>query len=490
MIQLNELLVYKDYYRYLFECETILIEDGIAKEKATQVYSNVIGLFFIQGEDKWALDIALDCIRNFTGEEIEHILRNEKIERYHLGFGMYVRNQYIHPSKFHAYLQPDKISSKVEKFLLGIICPNLNLFSDKNPQTLSDVLVDHYVNYKGLVTETEIGTDVFMRWIDCVDELHNYALEFNRKVKDNPTDLTEYLSSDAVWNTIHKVYNEMIGMVNNGILPKSADLCWLISVYATSKSDFVDSLSIAESFRLKFEYFLAREIITQRNKSVRIIGDEMLDHKAIRSLKAKARKKKREINRRENQDETNGGESLINCYGNDILYIYKGKIRCHSNNHKIIQANAILHNKTDHEIELNVEYCTECKKFILEYTVFEQYRNRYGVLVGNFRMVVNGEFGGEYDLAEESPLMLSGYNVSQRDGYTSRERHYILARIIHDCIMDKGDVIRYLSYFIRKNGAKHGNELALSKWEEDLAFVQNYDISTQPRAIIKDVKKY
>ena len=175
---------------------------------------------------------------------------------------------------------------------------------------------------------------------------------------------------------------------------------------------------------------------------------------------------------------------------NDILYVYKGNIRCHRYDHSIIQATAILHNKTDNEIELNVEYCTECKKFILEYTIFEQYRNRYGVLVGNFRMVVNGEFDGEYDLAEESPLMLSGYNVSQRDGYTSQERHYILARIIHDGIMDKGDVIRYLSYFIRKNGAKRGNEVALSKWEEDLAFVQEYDKRTQPKVIISDIERY
>ena len=80
--------------------------------------------------------------------------------------------------------------------------------------------------------------------------------------------------------------------------------------------------------------------------------------------------------------------------------------------------------------------------------------------------------------------------MSQKDGYTSRERHYILARIIHDGIMDKGDVIRYLSYFIRKNGAKRGNELALSKWEEDLVFVQEYDKSTQPKTIISDIRKY
>ena len=173
-----------------------------------------------------------------------------------------------------------------------------------------------------------------------------------------------------------------------------------------------------------------------------------------------------------------------------ILYIYKGNITCHKNNHKIIQATAVLHNQSDDEIELNVEYCTECEKYLLEYSLFEQYRNRYGVLIGNLRMVTNGNFDGEYDLALESPLRLSGYNVGQKDNFTSNERHYILARIIHDEIMSKGDVIRYLSYFIRMNGAKYGNELAVAKWEEDLAFVQEYNINIQPRAIIRKVEKY
>lgn len=173
-----------------------------------------------------------------------------------------------------------------------------------------------------------------------------------------------------------------------------------------------------------------------------------------------------------------------------ILYIYKGNIKCRRNLHRIISATAILYNQTDNEIEINVEYCTECKKYLLEYGLFERYRNRYGVLIGNFRMITNGIFDGEYDLALESPLRLSGYNVSQKDDFSSDERHYILARIIHDKIMSKNDVIRYLSYFIRMNGARYGNELAVEKWEEDLTFVQEYDISIQPRTIISKIKKY
>ena len=128
---------------------------------------------------------------------------------------------------------------------------------------------------------------------------------------------------------------------------------------------------------------------------------------------AKARKKKRTLCQQNDTSEIPQFPERTLCSKNDILYIYKGNIRCQKDGHKIIQATAILHNKTDHEIQLNIEYCTECQKYILDYTVFEQYRNRYGALIGNFRMVVNGNFNGEYDLAEESPLMLSGYNVNQ-----------------------------------------------------------------------------
>ena len=174
----------------------------------------------------------------------------------------------------------------------------------------------------------------------------------------------------------------------------------------------------------------------------------------------------------------------------DILYIYKGNIICHRNNHNIIQATAILHNQTDKEITLNIEYCTQCKKFFLDYTSFEQYRERYGALIGNLRLITNGEFTGSYELAQESPLHIIGYNVGQNDDFSQSERQYILARVLHNKIMSKDEVIKYLTFFIRRNGAKAGNELALSKWKADLAFVQEYDINIQPRAIISEIKKY
>ena len=174
----------------------------------------------------------------------------------------------------------------------------------------------------------------------------------------------------------------------------------------------------------------------------------------------------------------------------NVLYIYKGTIKCHRDHHKILQATAVLRNEKDEEVKLNVEYCCKCDKFFLEYSLYEQYRERYGAIIGNLRIAKNGEFDGQYEMALESPLHIIGYNVSQKDGFSSSERQYILARVMYDKIMSKGEVIKYLAFFIRRHGAKGGNEIALSKWQEDLVFVQEYNINTQPKTVISKVKKY
>ena len=178
------------------------------------------------------------------------------------------------------------------------------------------------------------------------------------------------------------------------------------------------------------------------------------------------------------------------CNTDEILYIYRNSIRCHKSNHAIVAATAIFYGRNDSEIKLNVEYCTECKKYLLEYGLYDEYRNKYGILVGNIRMERSGMFSGEYDLALESPLKLSGYSVGQREDLTLSERRYILARIIHNHIMSKSEVIRYLSYFIKMNGARIGNEIAVKKWKDDLHFVQEYDIEIQPKVYISKVKKF
>ena len=175
----------------------------------------------------------------------------------------------------------------------------------------------------------------------------------------------------------------------------------------------------------------------------------------------------------------------------DTLYIHKGTIKCQRNNHKIISATAVLIGRNESKIELNVNYCTECNLFFLNYESYKLYRNRYGMLLGNLRLEAEGLslFGDTY-LAEASPLKLCGYSVNQQDGYSKSERQYIISKIIDNGIMPKNDVVKYLEYFINMNGKKIGNEIALHKWMEDLDFVLKYHSEHQNKYNIKNIKRY
>jgi len=172
------------------------------------------------------------------------------------------------------------------------------------------------------------------------------------------------------------------------------------------------------------------------------------------------------------------------------LYIYKGKTACHVHNHAIVAATAILFDTNDSEIEMDVEYCPKCDKYLLNFISFERYREKYSVLIGKLRMVSSTAVSGEFELAAESPLKLCGYNVSETEGLSTSTRQFILSKIIHEGIMKKTEVIHYLEHFINMNGAKKENVLAAQKWRDDLDFVHSYNIDIQPKTFITYVKKY
>ena len=154
-------------------------------------------------------------------------------------------------------------------------------------------------------------------------------------------------------------------------------------------------------------------------------------------------------------------------------------------------ATAIFTGRNDSAIKLNVEHCKKCGKFYMSYSVYERYRERYGILLGKIKMDSDSVNGiSDIVLSDFSPLRLCGYSVSQQDGYSRTERQYIISRVISKGILGKSEVIRYLEHFINRNGQKTGNEIALGKWKEDLDFTLKYKMTEQPEYQLKHIKRY
>lgn len=178
-------------------------------------------------------------------------------------------------------------------------------------------------------------------------------------------------------------------------------------------------------------------------------------------------------------------------YPDETLYIHKGNIVCLRNHHRVEQATAILMDKSGKDIELNVSHCLECNRFFLDYSTYQHYREKYGTILGNIHMTKNGEYTDDsFELADESPLRLCGYSVSQKAGLNQAERQTIIESCIRSGAMTKNAVIHLLNWFVDVNGAKKGNELAMRKWADDLDFVLALDTPRQAHYRITKIEKY
>lgn len=357
---------------------------------------------------------------------------------------------------------------------------------------LQNALIEHYVNAKGLITAQDLDAAQFNKWQSLIDTLLEQALALNSQVWTNQTEMETNANTTIIWDALHEIYDQMIGQVNGRPLQKNDSIKLLIVAYA-KKSNNADEVTISskESFRLKIEYYLAREIIVQRGKSIRIIEDELNDRKCIRRL---ITSRKRHI-KRQSLDEkgiNKRPEKKCQLWNQDsVLYIYKGQTSCHTRKHEMVSATAILTGRNNSEVKLTVEYCPHCKKFLMSYTVYESYREKYGMLLGKLRMDSASTSGiADIVLSDCSPLKLNGYSVNQQDGYSQQDRQYILSKVIEKGALLKSEVVRYLEYFINMNGRRIGNEIALSKWKQDLEFVLQYKIREQDEYEIRRIKKY
>lgn len=362
---------------------------------------------------------------------------------------------------------------------------------------LQNALVEHYVNSKGLITEQDVGTATFQEWKNVVEALYTQAIGLNAQDWDNPTELKAVAISDQIWDILRKVYEDIVGEVNGSFLQRDTSIVCLIVAYAIKKHKPMDGkkLSNQEAFRLKWEHYLAREIMIQRSKSIMMIEDDRLDRNAIRSLRKRRRiKLSRESEMKIDKGKIDFSETLEeNCDWNDdsVLYIYKGRTSCHTRNHEMEQATAIFTGRNDLDIKLNIEHCKKCGKFYMSYSVYERYREKYGMLLGKIKMDSASTVGlQDIVLSELSPLKLCGYSVNQQDGYSKAERQYIISKVIEKGVLRKSEVVRYLEYFINRNGQKSSNALALKKWKEDLDFTLKFKISEQAEHQIKHIKKY
>lgn len=160
-----------------------------------------------------------------------------------------------------------------------------------------------------------------------------------------------------------------------------------------------------------------------------------------------------------------------------ILYIFKGTVVCRKHKHMITSATGIVDGLRG-KIKINVNYCTDCNIYFLDYHQYCYYRELYGALLGNFVMLEHSSYGFGYDnMASESILRICGYTVNQQDNLSTADRRCILKYLIDKGIVTRHRVIEYLQFFINNALNRPNMRTAQTRWESDLSWVRTYHVN-------------
>ena len=131
------------------------------------------------------------------------------------------------------------------------------------------------------------------------------------------------------------------------------------------------------------------------------------------------------------------------------------------------------------------------QKFFLSYSVYLRYREMYGMILGDLKMLKTEDFNTlEPCLAEESPLHLCGYTVAERMGLLAEDRQGVIAFVINRGIMGKEEVVSHLAWLIDTNEHRENMDRAIMKWKEDLDYALAYDMEGQAKYIISQLERY
>lgn len=131
-------------------------------------------------------------------------------------------------------------------------------------------------------------------------------------------------------------------------------------------------------------------------------------------------------------------------------------------------------------VPVNVEFCTACGKYFMNYRSYNDYCKQYGPLL------LEVEFSRDCNTGNDRMSSLARNSILSRCGYHARaeipksQRQAVLAYILESKRANKSEIKSILSFLMDFNSTKPSMEGTISRWNEDYIFVDNYKLGSQP----------
>ncbi len=210
----------------------------------------------------------------------------------------------------------------------------------------------------------------------------------------------------------------------------------------------------------------------------RIHNERMRAEQEAKRLRDLEKQKRRQLQEQEEQESL---KQLPQIGAQDFV-VRRAVFKCMHAKHEVIDLTAAVKIVNDDGkgklVKVAAGYCKKCKIYFIMESTYQKIRNM-GIVVcriSDEKSYLKNPYINGMRLANESILMQFGYTVSQVEGLSSTKRQKILAVIIDNHILTKTEIISYLDFFINQRKYQSRFELAISKWEADREFVQEYRI--------------
>lgn len=186
------------------------------------------------------------------------------------------------------------------------------------------------------------------------------------------------------------------------------------------------------------------------------------------------------VNNKEVSQNLEKPKHKLNC--NDFI-IRCTIFKCAFKQHKIVDIDAsidIINISTNNTISMIIPagYCSNCNKyFIMDTTYLKIFSKGLPLckIIDERTYKISSMSTPNKWGAQESILKQYGYNVSAIENLTDTKRQKILAIIIDINALTKVEIMGYLKYFIRIHQSDSRFEKAISKWNNDIDFVSEYN---------------
>lgn len=196
----------------------------------------------------------------------------------------------------------------------------------------------------------------------------------------------------------------------------------------------------------------------------------------------------------EKREEIKKVEPALPEIGLKDFVVRRNVFKCMHNKHEIDNVVAMINIDNDgkkQQIKISAGYCSQCKVYFILDSTYQNLKKKGMILcrITDEKKYMKGAYVNGMRLAQESVLMQYGYTVSQTEGLSATSRQKILAVIIDNRIMTKSEIISYLDFFISQRSSRSNMEIAISKWEADREFVENYRLGEYTQFGVKAIHR-